>query len=145
MYRIAIEDNPRVEDVRSIEEGLYTYNRQFAGADNYQRLTIFLGTADDRLAGGLLGATYWGWLYISILWLEKTARGQRFGTQLLLAAEQEAICRGCHRVHLDTLEFQALLFYERHGYTVFGVLDNHPVGYNRYFLTKYLVAESSAM
>lgn len=138
-YSIAIEDNATAEETRFIEQGLYAYNRQFAGADDYSPLTIFLRTADQRLVGGLLGATYWGWLYISILWMEEAARGQGFGTRLLVAAEQEAIRRGCQRVHLDTLEFQALPFYQQYGYEVFGVLADHPVGYHRYFLTKKLV------
>jgi GNAT superfamily N-acetyltransferase len=72
-----------------------------------------------------------------MLWLEASARGQGFGKQLLLASEAEMIRRGCRRVHLDTLEFQALPFYERHGYSVFGILNAHPIGYNRYFLKIY--------
>jgi GNAT superfamily N-acetyltransferase len=141
IYTVVIEENPTIEDAQFIEQGLYAYNRQFAGADDYQRLTLFLRTADNKLVGGLLGATYWRWLYISILWLDEEARGKGYGTQLLLAAEQEAIRRGCRRVHLDTLEFQALPFYERYGYSVFGVLNDHPAGYNRYFLTKNLLGE----
>jgi GNAT superfamily N-acetyltransferase len=104
-------------------------------------LTIFLRTADDQLASGLPAATYWGWLYISILWLEASAREQGFGASLLATAEREAIRRGCRHAHLDTLEFQALPFYERHGYSVFGILNDHPVGYNRYFLKKNLLDE----
>lgn len=139
-YTIALEDNPNIEETRFIEQALYAYNRQFAGADNYKPLTIFLRTAGQQLVGGLLGATYWEWLHITILWLEESVRGQGFGTQLLATAEQEGIRRGCQRVHLDTLEFQALVFYQKHGYTVFGVLADHPVGYNRYYLAKKLVA-----
>jgi hypothetical protein len=33
---------------------------------------------------------------------------------------------------------QAPGFYERHGYQVFGELDNFPTGHQRYFLTKTL-------
>jgi len=53
-------------------------------------------------------------------------------------AEEEARRRGCHSVHLDTLSFQALPFYQKHGYAVFGALENHPVGHTRYFLKKKL-------
>ena len=94
--------------------------------------------AAGQLAGGLLGATYWGWLYIEILWLAEDARHQGLGSRLLAQAERVAIERGCHAVHLDTMDFQALPFYERHGYTIFGVLDDLPRGHQRYFLKKQL-------
>ncbi len=32
--------------------------------------------------------------------------------------------------------FQARPFYERHGYTVFGTLDNYPIGHSRCFMQK---------
>jgi len=39
---------------------------------------------------------------------------------------------------IDTMDFQALPFYERHGYSVFGVLDDMPRGHQRFFLKKAL-------
>jgi hypothetical protein len=39
---------------------------------------------------------------------------------------------------LDTFEFQALPFYERRGYRVFGTLDGFPPGYRRFYLQKSL-------
>jgi hypothetical protein len=44
---------------------------------------------------------------------------------------------------LETYSFQARPFYERHGYTVFGVLDNHPIGHQRYFMQKALTLGTS--
>jgi hypothetical protein len=48
--------------------------------------------------------------------------------------------RGCIGAHLDTFTFQARPFYERHGYAVFGQLDNYPGGHSRFFLSKRLDA-----
>jgi hypothetical protein len=31
---------------------------------------------EKTVRGGLLGATYWGWLVIEILWLDESIRGQ---------------------------------------------------------------------
>ena len=53
-------------------------------------------------------------------------------------AEAEAIRRGCKNAHLDTLSFQALDFYKKYGYTVFGQLDGLPPGHSRYYLRKTL-------
>jgi len=48
------------------------------------------------------------------------------GTQLLQAAEQEAHARGCQYMILDSYDFQAPGFYQKHGYEVFAVLEDHP-------------------
>ena len=51
-------------------------------------------------------------------------------------AENYAIERGCTDAFLDTFSFEARPFYEKLGYRVFGTLENHPVGYQHYFMTK---------
>ncbi len=56
--------------------------------------------------------------------------------------EREAQNKGAILVHLDTFDFQAKDFYLRHGYEVFGVLENPPTGFykqhKRYYLKKNL-------
>ncbi len=89
-------------------------------------------------SGGLLGGTYWGWLYVEILWVAEHVRGAEHGRALLAAAEQEAVRRGCRHAHLDTMSFQSRSFYERQGYTVFGELRDIPAGHQRYFMQKAL-------
>ena len=61
-----------------------------------------------------------------------------YGAKLLAAAEKEGVARGCHLVHLHTMSFQAPSFYEKHGYTVFEVLEGVPKEYKRYLLKKKL-------
>jgi len=72
------------------------------------------------LVGGLVGPIYWGWLVIDVMALEPHVRRQGLGTQLLLQAEAAAQARGCTRAHTSSYAFQALEFYQRHGYQVIG-------------------------
>jgi GNAT superfamily N-acetyltransferase len=137
-FALALEEAPRPEDIGYLEAGLNAYNRLHAPADGHRFLNLFVRAADETLVGGLLGDTYWGWLYIRILWLDESVRRRGLGEQLLRAAEQEAMRRGCHHAHLDTMSFQALPFYEKQGYTVFGVLEDLPAGHRRIFLKKRL-------
>ncbi len=135
---ISLEDEARPEDIATVVKGLEAYNLQFAPPDGYRPLNVFLRTSDKEVVGGLLGVTYWGWLYIDRLWLKEDQRGQGYGKQILAAAETEALLRGCRHVHVDTLSFQSLGFYQRRGYAVWGVLEDLPPGHRRYFLKKDL-------
>jgi GNAT superfamily N-acetyltransferase len=135
-YKISIEENPSKDDILIVREGLQHFNRLHVPDDNYQPMVLFLRDPDGTIVGGLLGETYWGWMHIGILWLRESVRRQGFGSQLLTAAEEEAARRGCRGVHLDTMSFQALPFYLRHGYQVFGELEDLPPGNRRIFLFK---------
>ncbi len=133
-----IEANPEKEDVQAIYKGLDSFNMQYATAINYQPLVIFLRNEAGKIVGGLAGETYWGWLHVDGLWVDEALRGQDYGSRLLAMAEQEALQRGCKRSHLDTMSFQAQPFYEKHGYTVWGVLEDVPEGHQRIFMKKKL-------
>lgn len=136
---ITLEAAPDPADTRVITDGLIAYNRAHVGDDGYQQLTLLLRGADGAVVGGLLGATYWGWLHVDILWIAEGLRNHGHGRALLAAAEQEAVRRGCRHAHLDTMSFQARAFYERQGYTVFGELRDIPMGHSRHFMRKALV------
>lgn len=138
--KITITNEPEAQEVDAafVRQGLCSYNNQFIHDDGYQPLQLFLRRDDGMIAGGLLGEVYWGWLHISILWVEEDLRRQGYGESLLKLAEKEAARRGCRAVHLDTMSFQARPFYEKYGYSVFGVLDDLPVGHQRIFLWKKL-------
>ena len=99
--------------------------------------THFALTAEDgSVAGGVYGATMWGWLMIDGLWVSERLRGKGYGTKLLLSAEQAAMDRGCVGSWLGTFDFQAREFYERHGYVVFSELQGFPPGHTHYHLRK---------
>jgi GNAT superfamily N-acetyltransferase len=140
-HLLTVEAYPDPADRQVIGRGIDEYNRQHAGDSNHQELAVFVRDADGKVLGGLLGDTYYGWLAINLLWIDPAWRGQGYGRALLRAAEAEAIGRGCHYAHLDTLSFQALDFYRKEGYTIFGQLDDLPPGHTRYFLHKELKAQ----
>ena len=106
-------------------------------------LSIFVRDQQGKIVGGLTGGTWWGWLSVGRLWIEEGLRGQNYGSQLLAEAEQEALRRGCHHAYVDTQDFQALPFYYKRGYTVFGVLDDMPIGHTRYSMQKELYPDGA--
>ena len=122
---------------------LVAYNDSQTGGNDYKPLALTVEDSDNEIVGGLWGRTYYGWLFVELLFIPETLRKRGLGTEILLRAEQEAIARGCHSVWLDTYEFQARGFYERLGYRCFGQLDNYPAGFSRYFMKKTLTTSDS--
>lgn len=89
----------------------------------------------DVIAGAY-GRLSWGYLYVDSLWLAASERGSGNGRKLLAAIEAAAVAHGYHRAYLWTTSFQALDFYKRCGYQVFGELPERPPGHITYFLHK---------
>jgi GNAT superfamily N-acetyltransferase len=136
-FRIEYVENADRSVWGPIVEGLKSFNRNSAGADNMQELVMAMYSPDNELIGGLIAETYWEWLFINVMWVKEQLRGKGLGRQLLLAAEQKALERKVKHAFLDTFSFQAPEFYKRQGYSVFGELNDFPPGHSRFFMVKH--------
>jgi GNAT superfamily N-acetyltransferase len=101
-------------------------------------IRIFIQDQAGVVVGGLLASCFGGWMYISLMWVEKSRRNLGCGAQLLQLAEAEAVQIGCTHAHVDTYSFEARPFYEKHGFQLFATLDEYPPGHCKYFLQKPL-------
>ena len=135
--RLAIE-TPNNADMGVVVTQLGAYNASRADGEMPDYLFIAARDETGTVRGGLVGATYLGWLSVQALTLAEGLRGQGHGAALLKMAEDEAVRRGCPRVFLETLSFQALPFYEKMGYQVHSKLEGFPPGGARYALIKTL-------
>lgn len=132
------DEIPPRDQLESFFEILRSYNREHVGASGYKKLVVLLKDVDGVVKGGLEAHTYFNWMFVENLAVDESVRKGGWGSKLMEAAHQEARNRGCHHVWLDTFSFQALGFYEKLGYSVFGTLDDFPAGHKRYFLTRKL-------
>ncbi len=132
-----IEFSHADEDAQLIRDRLNAYNAQFAPPDQHERLVLVV-RRDGKLAAGLTGGTYWGWLYVELFWVEARERSHGLGSRILARAEEIAIQRGCKHAHLETHDFQNLAFYQRRGYRLFGELPDLPAGHTKYYMWKEL-------
>ena len=112
-YTLTYSESPDPDDVQIIRDGLTTYNLQFASDGQYKSLSIFLRDSNGRLFSGLVSKTSWGWLYVYLFWVDDGIRRSGYGGEMLAMTEQEALPRGCHHTHLDTLDFQSPSFYKK--------------------------------
>ena len=133
-----MNSNPSKNEIDFVRDALMQYNNGIVGNDNHSPLNMVEYDKDGNVIGGIIGGTYWGWMYIEILWVHENHRRTGIGSKLLSEAEKEAIRRGCHHVHLDTMSWQAPGFYLRKGYEVIGVLQDIPKGNKKYHLIKEL-------
>lgn len=134
---LIIEDDPAPEHVQALTDGLVAYNSAQVDADRPEPLAVFLRVHGQILAGAE-GHTHWRWLRVNRLWVDGTVRRQGAGRQVMTRMEEAARRRGCQAAWLDTFSFQALGFYQRLGYRLFGELTDYPPGHARHFLSKPL-------
>ena len=92
---------------------------------------------DNEVVGGILANMYWGILYIDILWVDEKYRNKGYASALLSDIERMAKEKNCTIAHLSTYDFQAKGFYEKLGYSVFGILEDCPLESNSlYYMSK---------
>lgn len=95
---------------------------------------------DGAVIAGCIAKMYcWNVVFVDMLWVNAKYRKCGLGSKLLDTIEQEAREKGCYLIHLDTFDFQAKNFYLRHGYEIFGKMEDCPKGHCRYYLQKKLL------
>ena len=133
---LAPSDRPAPGTFEAIYNALDASSHHVMGPVRPRLLVIPIRADDGTVAGGLWGCTSCGWLHVEMLFVPESRRGQGIGAALMAAAETEARGRGCLGVHVDALSFQAAPFYQKLGYSVFGVLEDFPPGHRRIFFRK---------
>lgn len=90
----------------------------------YQEINLLLRNTDGQILGGIVGEICWNWLEIHYLFVDEPFRQSGYGAKLLNEAEKIAKEKQCEFVKLDTLSFQALDFYIKQDYKVYGKIEN---------------------
>jgi GNAT superfamily N-acetyltransferase len=137
---IALKTEFTGADIDVVRAGLIRNNEQASGRKaGYFPFVFHLRDEKTREpVGGAVGHGSFDWTFVELLWLPAELRGQGHGTRLMQAIEQFTREHGLAGVWLDTFSFQARPFYEKLGYTVFGTLEDHPLGGARHFMFKRL-------
>ena len=107
---------------------LTAFNNAATGAHDEQGLSVRATDEAGELIGGLTGWTWGGCGGINMLWIREESRRGGWGSRLLTAAENAARNRGCTRMVVSSMSFQAPDFYRRHGYVETGRIEGLPAG-----------------
>jgi len=138
-FNLQVTNKATQEDISKVSDAVRMHNIDFM-PDDFCELAVFERDADGIVIAGLIATTYWNRLDIKYLWVDSAFRGNGLSKALLLAAEDEAIQRGCQSSQVDTFDFQALGLYLKMGYQVFGELTGYENGHKRFYLQKPLLA-----
>ncbi|MBL4585152.1 MAG: GNAT family N-acetyltransferase [Pseudomonadales bacterium] len=127
---------PEDADFKALEAGLTQYNESFTGLVLNEKISSFVKTEDGLVVGGILAQINWDWMHVQGLWIDDSIRADGWGSKLMAKLEQYALTKGIAHIRLETTSFQALDFYLKLGYSVFGELPDMPAGHTSYFLQK---------
>lgn len=139
--KINISKKTTNEDKQYIDDELYRFNLKHFPTDlrgRYEEVNLFLKDDQGNVRGGIISEICWNWLEIHTLMVDEEIRKSGYGTKLLAEVEKIALHRSCDFIKVDTLSFQALDFYEKNGYRIFGSIDNVGRDFKHYYLKKEL-------
>ena len=131
-------ENTESERTHELANLIRAYNRANREQSKSEPLNIYLEDEKGNLVAGMVAETFGNWLEIEYLYVSDDLRGHGIGSKILKMAERESKERGCKYSFVDTFNFQAPKFYEKHGYKEVFALKNYPYTGERYYYTKEL-------
>ena len=101
---------------------------------------VFRVTDEERkiIGGCIVNVHAWGRAVLARLWVDEQYRHQGLGSMLIRAAENAAKEKNCYYLCLGTADYMARPLYEKHGFRVFTVNKDIPMGHVSWSLSKRL-------
>lgn len=132
----APSDSPEAGTFEAIFAALDASSRPLVGPAQPRLLVIPIRDDGGAVVGGFWGCTLFQWLHVQMLFVPEALRGLGVGSALMASAEAAARGRGCRGAYVDAFSFQAAPLYRKLGFTLSGVLDDFPPGYDRLYFRK---------
>lgn len=133
-----IKDNkPTPSNDQILQDGIVDFNMDTLG-ERPDRFSIYLKDENNIIHGGAVVWAHKKSIYVDILWMDESLRGQKYGTKIMQAVEEEGKKRGCKYSTVDTYSFQAKDFYLKNGYQIIGEVKNHLFHHTKIFFRKEL-------
>lgn len=130
----SIENTHNASDDKVIRNGIVDFNAQII-KEKSSHFSVF---AKDgaQIIGGALIWDHSDALYIDVLWCNEQYRKQGIGTKFITMIDDAAKNKELLKIFVDTYEFQAQAFYEKHGFYCIGTIPKYLKDYDRIFMRK---------
>jgi GNAT superfamily N-acetyltransferase len=136
--KIEILDNPEPALIEYLDKKIAEFNWANWEVSERRHLAVQVKNDNGDVVAGAAARTFGDWLLLDTLWVSEAMRGQQLGSKILMEIETSAKQRGCIKCLLNTLNFQAMPFYQKHGYTTQWVQQGYPKTGCKYFMVKIL-------
>ena len=131
-------ENTESQKSQIIGDLIRSYNRSKREVAESEPLNLYVEDEHGEIMAGLVAETFGNWLEVEYLFVKEDLRGQGIGSQLLHQAESEAKKRNCRFAFVNTYQFQAPAFYQKHGYKEVFTLKDYPYTGQRHYYQKDL-------
>src|SRR5579883_2390016 len=135
---LSVSETPTAADFRALFAALDDATAPVAGLIQLRPFALLLRDEAGVVIGGLWGRLAYSWLIIEMLFVPERLRHHGVGSALVWAAEAIGRKRDCIGMQVASFDFQAPGFYQRLGFRVFGVQQDHPPGHKHLYLSKRL-------
>ena len=135
---IELINNPHQDLVDFLDNKIIEFNQANREINDRYPIAVTAKNNEGEVVAGASGVTFGNWLHLTTLWVSEQLRGQNYGSKLLSEIEKAAQLRGCKQCLLDTLDYQAMPFYQKYGYEIAWTQGNYPLTGCKYFMTKKL-------
>lgn len=115
---IDYQENPSPQDIQILGDGIIAYAKLKKNQPTIRTFAFFLRDKTNTIQGGCHGSMYYGCLYIDLLWIDEPFRGTQWGTRLMRSAEELGKANGCLFSTVNTMDWEALGFYQKLGYDI---------------------------
>jgi len=136
--KIELLEEPQQSLLDFLDNKINEFNIDNWEVKSQKSLAVQVTNDNGETIAGAAGRSFGDWFLLDNLWVSDSLRGQNMGSQLLKNIETAAIQRGCNQVLLDTLNFQAMPFYKKYGYTIEWTQEGYPRTGCKYFMVKKL-------
>ena len=133
---IEVLENPKQDLIDFLDKKIADFNWERWEVEERLPLAVQIKNEQGDVIAGAAARSFGDWLLLDTLWVSDELRGQNVGSKILAEVESLGKKRGCKRCLLDTLNFQAKPFYEKHGYQVQWVQQGYPKTGCKYFMVK---------
>jgi len=134
---IICKENALPEEIQAIRQGVLE-EATLAGMGETIPFTLLIKDENAQVVSGATGHTMYNYLFVDWLWVHRSHRNKGWGSKLLCAAENLGKERKCNFSCLFTMSWEALSFYQKHGYQIEYVREGFEKDAKMYLLRKSL-------
>lgn len=138
-YQIEYSEEPKSKDIEVLSKGINDDAFDKMQMDPVKAFGIFIKDLAGVNYGGVTGFSYFGCLHTDTLWISMALRGQGFGKKLMMKVEEIGRERKCRFATVNTMDFQALNFYQKLGYEIEFVREDYEKQAKMFMLKKSLL------